>query len=59
MITVKELKDFLSDVPDRAEVRIESEFHKNDETYFHHDCVDIILEDKKYLVLSPECIAVD
>lgn len=59
MITVKELKDFLVDVPDGTEVRIESEFDRSSETYYHHACNDIILDDKKYLILSPECIVVE
>lgn len=58
MITVKDLRDFIKDIPDDTEVRIESEFHRSDETYYHHACEDMVMDNKRYLILSPDNIFV-
>lgn len=57
MLTAGELKEFLKDIPDRTEVRLETEYSEALDRGIHHECTDIMYSDdysEKFVIIVPD-----
>lgn len=57
MLTVGELKEFIKDIPDDYEVRLETETDRDTDEGIHHECTEIMGyngAEGKYIILTPD-----